>query len=384
MGIFLYGTLLHRGLLAAVVGPDAQGGIPANIHCRPARLADHAVRRVAGETGPMLMAEPGAQVQGTVCTGMTALQQSRLDAYLGAFGGASRRVTVSVTDAEARTVTASAHYPPEGQVSSGDAWCREVWEAGALQPALLAAQELLEHDPPLSAQALAAQWLMIERRAHARHRARTETTAPATMRHRAQPDDARLTRSAPLQGRFFKLSGVDVNHLTFRGGRSDDLKREVLLGIDAALVLPYDAARDRLLLVEQFRMGPMQRHDPNPWCLEPVAGMIDPRETPEAAAVRETEEEAGLVLARLERMFAFYASPGSSTDYFFCYLGPCDLPDSDVYTGGLASEAEDLRLHTLGFERAMGMLDSGEINAGPLVAMLLWLARHRERLRGAA
>jgi len=109
--------------------------------------------------------------------------------------------------------------------------------------------------------------------------------------------------------------------------------------------------------------------------------MVDAGETPEQAALRETAEEAGLTLHHLERMFAFYASPGSSTDYFTCYLGLADLPDDHSTSGGLADEAEDLRLHVIPFAQALDLIDSGEVTAGPLIAMLLWLSRHRDRLR---
>ena len=93
--------------------------------------------------------------------------------------------------------------------------------------------------------------------------------------------------------------------------------------------------------------------------------------------MRETAEEAGLQGVTLRPMFSFYPSPGASTDHFYCYLGLANLPDLASYTGGLAGESEDLRLHVLPFDDALALLDSGEINAGPLIAMLLWLGRER-------
>jgi nudix-type nucleoside diphosphatase (YffH/AdpP family) len=206
-----------------------------------------------------------------------------------------------------------------------------------------------------------------------------QTAGPASLRHPAGPDDFRLTPRAPLSGGFFKLAQVHIEHRTFAGGSSGPLPREVLMGCDAALVLPYDAGRDRVLLVEQFRTGPAARGDRNPWSLEPVAGIVDPGEMPAEAALRETGEEAGLSLTGLTHMFSIYASPGSSTDHFHCYLGQADLPSRDTGFGGLDSEAEDLRLHVLPFDDALGLIDSGEVTAGPLVAMLLWLAQHRRR-----
>jgi len=103
-----------------------------------------------------------------------------------------------------------------------------------------------------------------------------------------------------------------------------------------------------------------------------------------AAAIREGHEEAGLTFHATEPMPHHYPSPGSSTDFFYCYLGLCDLPDIENYTGGLIDEAEDLRLHVMSFGEAMALIDSGEINIGVLIMMLYWLARERDRLRKLA
>jgi 8-oxo-dGTP pyrophosphatase MutT (NUDIX family) len=136
-----------------------------------------------------------------------------------------------------------------------------------------------------------------------------------------------------------------------------------------------------VLLVEQFRTGPARRGDPQPWVLEPVAGLVDAGETPEQAGRREGQEEAGLEFRELVPMFAGYASPGNATDFFYAFLGLCDLPDDHATSGGLEAEQEDLRLHVLPFEEAIRLLESGEANAMPLISMLLWLDRWRAKRR---
>jgi hypothetical protein len=83
-------------------------------------------------------------------------------------------------------------------------------------------------------------------------------------------------------------------------------------------------------------------------------------------------------------MTSHYCSPGCTTEVFHCYLGLADLPRAGAGHGGLETEHEDIRTHVVSFDRAMALLESGEVNVGPLVLMLLWLARERPRLRGTS
>ena len=375
MDLFIYGTLLHDPLFHLVAGP---GDGPRKTG---ASLRDHAVDRQDTTEMPLLVPRPGAVVSGVVWSGLTPEQRERLDIYEIAFGFTLR--PMDVTRADGTRGMTLVYLPPPGDQSSGEPWSFDRWHAARAEVTCLAAAELLAHVPPLTPHEVFRQWPMFRSRAFAVQRGRANV-APASLRQRPQPTDHSLNNAAPLAGGFFKLATLDVIHRRFDGALQGPLRREVLVGVDAALVLPYDPVRDRVLLVEQFRVGIARRQDANPWCLEPVAGIIDAGETPEQAALREVEEEAGLTNVSLRQMFSIYPSPGSSTDHFYCYLGLTDLPDLGSYTGGLAEEAEDLRLHVLPFEAAMGLMDSGEINAGPLVAMLLWLLRHRDRLRTAA
>ena len=83
-------------------------------------------------------------------------------------------------------------------------------------------------------------------------------------------------------------------------------------------------------------------------------------------------------------MFAFYPSPGNSTDYFHCFVGLADLAGLAGHRGGLAEEHEDLRNHVLPLDEALDLVGSGEINVGPLIAMLYWVERNRARLHRPA
>lgn len=370
MTLFLYGTLRHRPLFDLVSG-DRQGDFV------PARLADHAVDRAADRPWPALVARPGAVAEGCLVTGLTERQLRALDAYELPFGYQRQPVTVTT---DAGPVVTTAYIPTGANAGSGQAWSLDDWIAHDSAAALTAAAEVDWHDGARDPADLRRQWPMIRMRAAACLRAGSEAR-PAALRKAPAAGDWAVTDRGPAAGGFFRFSPISVTHRRFDGGEHADLPREVLVGADAALVLPYDARRDRILLVEQFRAGPARRGDANPWTLEPVAGIVDADETPAEAARREAVEEAHLPDLALEQMFAVYASPGNATDMFYCYLGVCDLPDGHATAGGLEHEAEDLRLHVIGFESAMDLLDSGEVTAAPLAAMLLWLARARPRLR---
>jgi nudix-type nucleoside diphosphatase (YffH/AdpP family) len=160
------------------------------------------------------------------------------------------------------------------------------------------------------------------------------------------------------------------------------LTRELFVVGDAVTVLPYDPARDRVLVIEQFRMGPFGRGDPLPWQLEAIAGRIDPGETPEDAARREAVEEAGLLLGTLEKVAEYYPTPGAVAEYLFSYVALCDLPDGVDGVFGAEEEAEDIKGHLLSFDRLVEVMAAGEIGNAPLLLTVLWLQRERGRLRG--
>lgn len=187
-----------------------------------------------------------------------------------------------------------------------------------------------------------------------------------------------LDQNTVFQG-FFRISSLRVKHKLFQGGWSAEVKRELFERGHAVIVLPYDVKNDRLVLIEQFRIGALD--NPNgPWLLEAIAGMIEQGETIEQVAERESEEEAGLKLTEFWPMLSYQSSPGGSTERIYLVLARLkDEVETGVY--GLASEQEDIKVHSLLRQDAMQLLKAEKIDNAATVIALQWLALNLDEVR---
>ncbi|MTD98925.1 NUDIX domain-containing protein [Paracoccus sp. YIM 132242] len=198
---------------------------------------------------------------------------------------------------------------------------------------------------------------------------------------RRGPGDVEIIRQDEPFAGFFSVGVSHLRHRTHAGGMTPVVRREALVLGDAVVVLPWDPVRDRVLLIEQFRMAPLLRRDPQPWLLETVAGRVDAGETVEDAARREAREEANLTLARLFPALHHYPSPGVLGEYLYLYVGIADLPDGIEGVHGLESEAEDIRGHLVPRADLTRMAMGGQVTNGPLAMLALWLELRRDALR---
>lgn len=176
---------------------------------------------------------------------------------------------------------------------------------------------------------------------------------------------------------FFKIDLFDFRHTLFQGGWSHSIRRELFGRGQAAVVLLYDPAKERVILIEQCRAGALRHalksNDASQaWLQEPVAGMIDPGEGIEEAARREAREEAGVEMAELEFICHFYPSPGGSDEILHLYASQVDsdrLPDY----AGLSDDHEDIRILKIPFDQARQALVKGEYNVASTIIALQWL-----------
>lgn len=194
------------------------------------------------------------------------------------------------------------------------------------------------------------------------------------------PDAVETEKHEPAFKGHFRVDRWRLRHKLFAGGWGKTITREVLERGSAVAVLPYDPARDEVVLIEQFRIGALAHKDPEPWLLEIVAGVIEPGETPEDVARRETVEECGATVLALEPMHHYYPSPGGCSEFLWMYCGRIDAKGVGGIHG-LEEEGEDIRVDVLSFDAAMEALARGRVRSSPGVVGLQWLALNRQRLR---
>ncbi len=178
---------------------------------------------------------------------------------------------------------------------------------------------------------------------------------------------------------FFKLELYHLQHTLYQGGWSQELSRELFRRGSCVAVLLYDPDRDKVILIEQFRTGAILNPD-RAWLIEIVAGAIEPGETAESVAYRESKEEAGCEIDQMILINEFYTTPGGASERISLF---CGKVDSQGIGGihGLEHEGEDIKVSSVSFKRAYEMVENGEIESAIPIIALQWLYIHKQTLR---
>ncbi|SFH37314.1 nudix-type nucleoside diphosphatase, YffH/AdpP family [Palleronia marisminoris] len=363
--IFLFGTLLDPDLRRIVLG--------AEIEATPAHLPGWRVERSAQGDWPILVRSDGDAAQGLLIQPPSE-HAARMDFYENGFDFQTAEAEV---ETDAGRVTARVYRAPGG-AGSGTEWSLADWQAAHGPMTRLAATEVLGLHGRIDAEALRFRMGTLRARASSTIRAGREV-APTMLRADIHRDRVEVIDQQVPYHHFFAVAETQLRHPTFAGGMSAPMERAAFWMSDAVTVIPFDPVRRRVLLVEQFRYGAYLRGDPYPWILEPIAGRIDPGETPETAARREALEEARVELAAMHRIAGYYSGPGATSEFIDSYVGIADLPDGSETVAGVEGEHEDIRSHVLTLDAALDLIDTGEAQTGPLLLSLLWVDRALRR-----
>jgi len=368
--LFFFGTLRFRPLRAIVLGRDCD--LPR------ATLAGFGTVRAQGEAFPMLVENARDAAEGVLLRDVSAAELQRLRFYEGAFG--YDLVPVEVNGPQGGE-PAQVFMPQDAPWQPGGPWSLAGWARDWGDLTCLAAAEVMRAHGRETPREVAARFAIIRARAQA-HVNAAARRRPVTASSPLTRDDVQVTRLDRPYEKFFTVEEYETRFRRFDGGWSETGARAIFNVAEAVTVLPYDPERDMVMLIEQLRMGPYALGDPQPWLLEPVAGIVDAGESHEETAHRETLEEAHLTLDALHKVAGYYPSSGGIAQYLVSYVGIAALEDDRKRTGGMEHEGENIRNVLVPYDDLVGMLNSGELANAPLILSVQWLMLKRAWLRG--
>ncbi len=140
--------------------------------------------------------------------------------------------------------------------------------------------------------------------------------------------------------------------------------REIAEHSDSVCMVPLDN-QGKVLLVRQYRKSVESN------LLEVPAGGIDENEAPEAAALRELQEEVGYTARKIVRLAGFWVSPGWCTEFMYAYLAT-ELSPAQLE----ADFDEDIAVIRVALADTLDLITRGEIQDAKSVASLLLAMRH--------
>jgi ADP-ribose pyrophosphatase len=151
------------------------------------------------------------------------------------------------------------------------------------------------------------------------------------------------------EGRIFT---VQIETITLPKGH--ELKAEVIRHPGSVVIIPV-TDEGKILLVRQYR-APLGR-----WAWELPAGSLKPGEDVAKAAGRECHEEIGLIPGRLEKLGAFYPTPGYCDEEMNFFRASALRAAGADDEAAQPDEDEDIETRAFTIDELKSMIRSGEI-----------------------
>lgn len=170
-----------------------------------------------------------------------------------------------------------------------------------------------------------------------------------------------------------------LNKVTFdyqkKNGEWETQSREAYDRGNGATILLYNKEQKSVILTKQFRLPTYINGNDSGMMIEACAGLLD-QNNPEDCIRRETEEETGYKISKVEKIFESYMSPGSVTEILHFFIAEYDKNMKVSEGGGLLEEQEHIEVLELNFEKAYQMIKTGEIKDGKTIMLLQYAKIH--------
>jgi len=141
-------------------------------------------------------------------------------------------------------------------------------------------------------------------------------------------------------------------------------------------ILLYNKEQKKVILKRQFRMPTYINGNESGMLIEVCAGLLD-KDNPEECARREAEEETGYKVSHVHKVMEAYMSPGSVTEILYFFIAEYSKNMKVNEGGGAEHEEENIEVMELDFQKAIGMVESGEIKDAKTIMLLQYMQIHR-------
>ena len=164
-----------------------------------------------------------------------------------------------------------------------------------------------------------------------------------------------------------------LNKVTFDYQKKDNSwitqKREVYDRGNGSAILLYNSKQKTVILTRQFRLPTYLNENKSGMMIEVCAGLLD-QDNPEQCIIRETEEETGYRITKVDKVMETYMSPGAVTEILYLFTGEYDESMKVSDGGGVAHEEENIDVMEMSYDEAYAMIATGEIKDAKTIILL--------------
>ena len=184
-------------------------------------------------------------------------------------------------------------------------------------------------------------------------------------------NNIRIINTDILSDNWYTLRKITYEYLD-KHGLLNNLSREVYDRGNGATILLYNIELNKIILTRQFRLPTFTNGNETGMLIEACAGLLD-SQNPEDCIRRETEEETGYQINKVQKIFEAYMSPGSVTEILHFFIAEYRKDMQVSNGGGLDSEHENIEVLELDMETAYRMIRQGEIRDAKTIMLLQYI-----------
>jgi len=181
-------------------------------------------------------------------------------------------------------------------------------------------------------------------------------------------DNIKILDTKVLSDNWYVLKKITYEY-SKKDGTQLTQSREAYDRGNGATILLYNKEQKTVILTRQFRLPTFVNGNETGMLIEACAGLLD-KENAEVCIKRETEEETGYKITDVRKIFEAYMSPGSVTEILYFFIAEYSKEMKVSEGGGVEQEEENIEVLEFDIEKAMKMIESGEIKDGKTIMLL--------------